>query len=495
MEEEKKKFLKKHRMSLFVIISVIVMLIGLSYAWLQLTLRGTRDLTLTVGTLSLELDDTMSSGIAMSEVVPVSDEDGLAQEGYTFTLENKGKIASDYTVYLDDLDIMEGQTRLPDNFIKYQLTRDGEELDFDLLNTAGEHPNRVLDSGTIRKGKKYTYILKMWIDSAAGNEIVGTIFKGQLRVEAVQSTKKPSASELLVEKANSTALAYENATEEEKREMFTFTHKAGTQQLDWLADELTDYRYIGLNPNNYVVFNDEIWRIIGIFTVEDETGKKERRMKIIRDQSIGNYSWDNKSVYGINDWNNSLLQQVLNNGPYYNRTSGICPYGQSDATLSCDFSSSGLTAEAKGMIGKAKWYLGGNTEIENIITSQSYESERSSAVYSGRLINWVGEVGLMYPSDYGYAASGNDCLTTVLDNYNSGCMETNWLFNSLHQWAITPYSNGLYDVFMVLSSGLVTPIYAFHEEVDIRPSVYLKSNVSIIKGDGSIGDPYQLKLS
>ena len=143
-------------------------------------------------------------------------------------------------------------------------------------------------------------------------------------------------------------------------------------------DETSDnnLRYIGANPNNYVLFNDELWRIIGVMNnIDDGTGTKETRLKINRDEPIGWYSWDNKasdtgsstSIFGSNDWSDSALQIVLNSGAYWNRTSGDCPYGQNGATTSCDFSSNGLTEEAKTMIEDAVWNLGGLSTPENIV--------------------------------------------------------------------------------------------------------------------------------
>ncbi len=68
MEEKKENWLKKHKMGVFVGVSALLMLVGLSYAWLQLTLRGSKELTiLTVGSLELELDDTMAGGISFME--------------------------------------------------------------------------------------------------------------------------------------------------------------------------------------------------------------------------------------------------------------------------------------------------------------------------------------------------------------------------------------------------------------------------------------------
>jgi len=502
-QRKEKNFFKKHKMGIFVVVSTILMVLGLSYAWLQITLLGEKELTLHAGSLSLVLDESMEGGITIESAVPVADEEGLSGEGYTFTLENKGSLLSQYTIYLDDLALAEGDVRMRDDAIKYQLIKEENEVLLQLLSSTGESPDRVLDSGTIAPGEKYTYTLKLWIDSNAGNEIMGTVFKGKLRIEAMQTIKQ-NAVEKLVAKANEKTATYETVNDKMKQEMFTFTHEAGEQQTGWSAEELTDYRYIGTSPNNYVTFNDETWRMIGVFTVEDEKGRKEKRIKLIREESLGNYSWDNKiagdgsssSSNGSNDWTDSRLKDVLNSGAYYNRTSGECPYGQGGILMACDFSSNGLTAEAKSMIGKAKWYLGGiNSSYSSYNTSQYYGYERESTVYSGRSTSWVGEVGLIYPSDYGYAASGSNCLNTTLYGYDSSCKNTDWLYHSsIHQWTLAPDSDGPYYVFYVHSSGFVNNSNAFNPLIGVRPSVYLKSSVSISSGDGSRENPYQLKI-
>jgi len=284
--------------------------------------------------------------------------------------------------------------------------------------------------------------------------------------------------------------------------MFTFTHEAGEQQAGWSAEELTDYRYIGTTPNNYVTFNDELWRMIGVFTVEDENGKKEKRIKLIRNETIGEYSFDNEQFSRSNNWSTSPLQKVLNSGVYYNRENGSCPYGEDGNTVICDFNNNGLTVESKNMIANTKWYLGGYvggySHDENEIASQAYEYERGTTVYSGRPTSWIGKVGLMYPSDYGYAASGSECLNTALSlyDYHSNCKNTDWLSNSsLNQWSITPVSNSSELVFMVLSTGKIdSSDHLINNYMDVRPSVYLKSSVSILSGDGSRENPYTLAM-
>ena len=278
-------------------------------------------------------------------------------------------------------------------------------------------------------------------------------------------------------------------------------------------DETVDnnLRYIGADPNNYVLFNGELWRIIGIFDENTHGVEGTELVKIIRDESIGNYSWDNKpsgtgsstSNQGSNDWSDSALQVVLNEGAYYNRTSGTCPSGQNGATTNCDFSNTGLTNNAKSMIETVTWKLGGSSTYNDVTASMFYERERGTTVYSGHATEWVGEVGLMYPSDYGYATSGGSatdreaCLAKEVWNWDSSsfsdCRNNDWLFNGSPQWTLTPRSSYSNYVFNVNRNGYLSSSSA-NGGYGARPSIYLKSNASISGGDGSESNPYQLKL-
>ena len=292
----------------------------------------------------------------------------------------------------------------------------------------------------------------------------------------------------------------------------TILAKGETDELKFDNTADNNLRYVGADPNNYVSFNNELWRIIGVFNnIDDGTGTKETRLKIIRSEPIGKYSWDNKasgtgsstSADESNDWSDSALQIVLNEGAYWNRTSGECPSGQNGATTSCDFTSTGLTEEAKSMIGNAKWNLGGLSSPLNI-SSSFYTSERGTTVYSGRPTEWIGKIGLMYPSDYGYATSGGSttnretCLNTELLNWNgssvSDCFNNDWLYNSSNsQWTLTPYSRYSYYVFLVHSTWHVYSDYAYGR-IAVSPALYLSSNVKISGGEGTESSPFQLSL-
>lgn len=256
-------------------------------------------------------------------------------------------------------------------------------------------------------------------------------------------------------------------TDGNTHEMYTFAHDATEQ-----TEELTDYRYIGNDPYNYVTFNNELWRIIGVFTVEDEDGNKEQRIKIVRNESIGKSAWN--SAYS-NKWATASLNTYLN-GEYYNY----------------------LSDEAKAMIGDSKYYLGENCPSSGQSGSIYYTFERGTKVYSGNSTNWIGKIGLMYPSDYAYTYAlgvDNKCYTDTYNCHKSTPLSS-WLYNNAEQWLISPNSGNSYSAFIVGSGGgvswsNVTLPYGVYPS--ISPSTYLISSIQINSGTGMKEDPYMLK--
>ena len=283
----------------------------------------------------------------------------------------------------------------------------------------------------------------------------------------------PTAVQSLIEKSN--PLTTTNYIDGNSGEMYTFEHPATAQ-----TGALTDYRYIGATPNNYVYFNDdELWRIIGVFTVEDENGNQEQRIKIIKNIMLNN----NMSVHSrqLNDWPQVNLNSYLN-GDYYN----------------------GLSDDAKNMIASSKYYLGGlvfDSSTHWGDGSEIYKNERGLTVYSGRSTDWTGKIALAYPSDYVYTYAlgvDNKCYTDslFLVCQNSSLKNNSWLHNTnnnTHQWLLSPYSVNERDIFLWYRVGggannSVTLSYG------IQPSLYLSEKVKIESGDGSIDNPYRLKL-
>ena len=267
-------------------------------------------------------------------------------------------------------------------------------------------------------------------------------------------------------------------------------------------DETNDnnLRYIGANPSNYIWFNCddynsltqataaqkcEKWRIIGLMNnipIVDEfenTNKPTKLdlVKIIRSESIGTMVWDKTGgTYGSNNWTRPAdLQTSLTE--YYN--------GKKIGTAKI------ITSATKEMIEQVTWNIGGHTTSGNT-TSQFYIAERGSTTYNSQPSMWNGYIALMYPSDYGYAAD-KSCWSTQLSNYADSCKNSDWLYiTSTYQWTLTPRSANSRHVFYVDKSGSIGSDSGAVEEWAVRPSLYLKSDVKMIDGDGSSEKPYIL---
>ena len=296
-------------------------------------------------------------------------------------------------------------------------------------------------------------------------------------------------------KYNALDKTYENG---DKTAMFAFDHPQ-TEQMK----ATTDYRYIGNVPNNYVKFNCdndgtncEIWRIIGVFEVDDGNGNYEQRIKLVRGSAFAEtMEWDDNSdgIYS-NNWPNASLNTFLN-GDYLNRDGNASTYG--------------LKELAQSQIADAKYYLGGGVYDSNSAygsTEDIYSWERGTTVYdNSNSTYWKGKVGLMYASDmymlYGKGVDDicynnpNKCVSWVTP---AGVSSSGWIYNSnliegqtgiQWTWLLSQRSQSSASVFYG-SEGL----YDIHtsQSIAVRPVVYLKPSIQITGGDGSELNPYTL---
>ena len=268
-------------------------------------------------------------------------------------------------------------------------------------------------------------------------------------------------------------------------------------------DEYDNIRYVGPSPNNYISFNDEMWRIIGIFNVyNNDTNTTEKLVKIIRNDSLGSYSWDTSessinSGYGINEWSQADLMSELNTD-YLDttKTSGTTTwYNGSDNAKNGSYDySKNIKSEYIDKIANVRWNLGGNSSLFNSAKTY-YTLERGTTHVSNpsdgitRTNYWDGKIALMYPSDYGYASTDSGCRNN-LSNCSS-YTTNNWLFNSANQWTLSPESGYDYTVFRVYSNGFVIYIHAYGT-CGVRPVLFLKSNTQITGGTGTSADPYTI---
>ena len=501
MNKAKKKYV------ILVVVTIlvsIIALIGATYALLTMTIQGDKKVSLTAGILKVDFSE--GNRINLENEAPISDSKGLKRTPYTFTITNTGNINAYYHVSLEE-DI---NNTLDNSYLKMKLTNNkGYDSGIVKVSDYGNGTFEIKSEETLEPSDKVTYQLWMWLDYNADNSAQGKEYKSKIVVTSYDRKQGTNAVQLIKSKANEETLDFNSATEKQQKEVWIHSHPATEQ-----TEALTDYRYIGSDPNNYVTFNNETWRIIGVFSVDDGTGNVEERLKLIRDESIGSYSWDNKdtstgaeSVNGKNNWTDARLNYLLNPGHesesgslYWNSGSGTCYNGKYNATTSCDFTNTGLGEDARNMIGDALWYLGGSSTSDDVTASMFYERERGTTVFSGRSTSWVGKIGLMYLSDYGYATSGgtttdrNACLNKELYNWNSvsDCYNNDWIFNSSYQWTITPHASNTRYVFCLYNAGSVNSNYTSSTR-GVRPVVFLKSSIKIVDGDGSSSNPYILQ--
>lgn len=279
-------------------------------------------------------------------------------------------------------------------------------------------------------------------------------------------------------------------------------------------------RYYGASPNNYVYFNCEtypstnceLWRIIGVFN-----GK----VKLMRNSTIGSYSWDTSASSvnngsGVNEWSQADLMKLLNpehesesvgGSLYYNSKSGTCYNGQNNATISCDFTSTGIKNEiTKKMIANFTWNFGMYSDSSDLYSNQIYVKERGTNVFANpsdgitRTSTWNGKIALPHPSDYGYATDFLKCTDNIFDVdetdktfYNCGAND--WMLRvggTTNYWLLVPNNYHESGVNLAYVSGyLINATKAFYA-YGIIPTLYLKDQI-LHSGDGSQSNPYQLK--
>ena len=319
-----------------------------------------------------------------------------------------------------------------------------------------------------------------------GLQIINGTKESAIAVETTGDSSAKTATEYIKELYN----------DEEKR-------TANGLEKDTTSDE--NIRYVGANPNNYVEFNGEAWRIIGVFG---------SNLKLVRDEKLAVYSFDNKTTaqgvetdFGTNDWSKSYLREFLNDY-YYESKTIICHSDSNNATITCP-NINKINNEAKSMIQNTTWTLGGTTyktnsnPYETFSVNELYASERGTQVYSGHATTSADYIGLIYPSDYGYASTDASCRQNLrsgltYENNTWGgtqkCKNSNWLYNSTYDyWTISPFSSYASNVFMVHSNDSLGGSYAMYR-LDVRPSLYLKSKVKIVSGSGTKNDMYKLEI-
>ena len=501
------------------LIGVAALVTGITFAIYENTINAGKSQVIKTGVVNFTLTES-TNGLVLDNLQELTDYEGMAQETfYEFTIKNTGNTITDYEISLvDKPNSSYTGTILNEKYIKVGLLKNNsEEIIVNLKEV-----NRLIDKVTLDVDKSVNYKLRLWLDlkditDEAKEALVGQKIFLALKINGIQNVNKiPTGADTLIKLTDN----------KDNSGLYTITHaKDSTLQIG-TNEDITEYRYRGASPKNYVTFNGETWRILGVFPTDDGTGNIENRVKIIKDQSIGKKPWDdgttaynytkNDNLMLLQDKNKSKVEYLEKNDKY--DVIGLATPDATTfrnnwagpATLNTELNTTylnSLDSTSKSMIGNTKYYLGGKNVTYNdgyVDTPlQFYSYERkisgSSYYYGSNPNSWTGKLGLMYLSDYGYASS--NCENKKLYDENSSsndiraCNTTNWLFNNDYQWLLPQNASVSNYAFYVNWVGGVNDVIVSDNQLGVRPVLYLKSNVSITSGDGTSSNPYKLSFT
>ena len=566
--------MKKKILIIMIPILLLLVGVGVTFAWYTWNTTSEDETVLITTGVSTGATVIFSGGsdITSDNLLPTA----TKEEGIVKTIKVKAAEESNFKLsfylYLDVISIEDG---LNDVSYKYEIHKNGTKIDegnfsdeyinshVEECTTNGTDHIILIDNDEITTNVT-TYTLYLWIDGNMDNPVEMSDKLSKFKLHAYGENAAMEEPPVLVEyisnlynNAEKTTITnnsidyyqariYDTDTDDITKGGLMNDRLGGTQTL---TSGIGNIRYYGTNPSNYIDIGDTeinddgkevttLYRIIGLFkdiTVVNDDGSTTTKdlVKVIRNDSIGSYSWDNKTFgigtsnqsFGSSNWLDARLMMLLNPGYekynedepllddsgdiiygyegslYWNSRRGTCYSGDSNATVSgddCDFKTkeTGLSTVSQEKIEKVVWYLRG-WDDGALYSNEMYDKERNGSLYNEQtyLPEWKGKVALMAPSDYGYAT---DLTSTVcssdLSSYNdsnSGCINNNWLYNSgKASWTLNPYTLNNYRVFIIMSYGYLSTTLPRLNSFAVYPVFYLDSELVIESGSGTESEPY-----
>ena len=458
----------------------------------------------------IKLEGTTS--IKLTNSYPMSRNKGLQTTPYTFTVTSYCDSYVGFNLYLATLNT----NTLAASNIHYIITEKGSkealvegtltsslddasnftdaektELNAGLSGTYGNifklYNNKVPYKGSA------TYDLYLFVDENA-TEYQNTTFAAGVAVKSYEREADPTLADYV-------------------KSLYTGTQ--GDNNIYYHDSSLTNgagdssYRYSGANPNNYVCFGtnttpcptDNLYRIIGVFGNQVKLIKYDYATSALLGTdgdyastgtpdasyykgsltTIDRYYWNYKATNSAtNTWSTSLLNKTNLN------TNFITNIGE----------------EWAAKIATTIWKVGGNTyaNISQSVPATAYQNEIVNPVTTNTTDNateYTAKIGLMYVSDYGFAADPS-AWTTILINYDrsvngSTIRSLNWMHMGYYDWTISRSADRSDVAFFVSRVGFVDRNYVDNHGAlsydAVRPSFSLESSITYVSGSGSASDP------
>ena len=552
---------KKNSRKLIVIISIVAILVialGVTYAFYTYSRNGTYNNKLIAGDIYMRYKE--GSAINLSGAMPSSTyPSSTTGNYYEFQIIGKNTNTTKditYNVKLAHGDPETGKTRIPDQHLVFKLVEvvNNEEQTPALVEDQSYQtiPGTTIYTATIAKnttnertrtfrlyarisenvgiGTNATFTIDEWNDLYASIKINvdGGFVEGgntpnltgaQHIVSNYEQDNNPETNggivginqngELYNPNANPSSTTTNNAL---TNNLVNKTNETKASRTDANDTVIREYRYSGNSApvvgetspeentstmKNYIWFNGERWRIVGIFDKTDDTfgnGNDEYVMKIVRNDPLSNvpstytninneefrlayyenesfscvyWNFDSEERYD-NDWTNAGLMYYLNEETTGRESENQSFYDKIDDTY-------------KTLIDTTTYYLG---NVNYNQTPQGFYADERN-ISSSNI--WSGKIGLLYPSDYAYSYP----TSYWESNYDTD----NWLnrknaYEWREEWFLSPSAGSGEDVMYWFSGGIdkfyVTYYYA------VRPVLNLKSDTTIISGDGSYTNPYRI---
>ena len=466
-------------LSVLAVLIVVVLSVSITTAFMKPIDQGGNITEVSLSSCAkIKLEGTTS--IKLTNSYPMSRNKGLQTTPYTFTVTSYCDSYVGFNLYLATL----STNTLAASNIHYIITEKGSkealvegtltsslddasnftdaektELNAGLSGTYGNifklYNNKVPYKGSA------TYDLYLFVDEKA-TEYQNTTFAAGVAVKSYERERDILLADYV-------------------KSLYTGTQ--GTNNIYYHDASLTNgagdnsYRYAGASDqvNNYVCFGstttpcpaDNLYRIIGVFDTQVGENQTEQRVKLIKSASVGEKAWDTNNK---NTWSTSSLNTYLNN----------------------EFIST-FDDTTKGKIATTTWKVGGNTyaNIRNVIPATAYQNEIVSPVTTNTSDNateYKAKIGLMYASDYGFAAAPSAWTTNLYDYDGAAIKNANWMFLGVTEWTISHRADNSSDAFYAHGRG-----YLYFSRValavGVRPVFSLTSSVNYASGSGSATDP------
>lgn len=495
--------------AIFLLFSVIAISFG--YFVANVTINGSiYDITGTVDSTTADITLTnLTSNVSITNGYPMTE--AQAEESidpYTFTITNNSTTRGAAVQII--LETKSGTNTIPDRLIDAKIESNSGVLTNTNIFTSttatqtGYQSAYVLWSGTINPGDK-TFNLLLWIDengdnNGSTNDVQNKAWYGKIIIKALDTDLETfTLSEYIESTYGMDNTLYYHTSDSTKWEN-------GESAYSSLLAGDNSYRYAGASAdvNNYVCFGTTdtstctsspdtyLYRIIGVF---------DGQVKLIRNSSVGVISWDtdgsgiNSSTYMSNNSSKYRVVQLAVDPDM----SGSNNWSNSDMVYYLNGTGTGFL----GTISANTWRTMIDLDHYWHVTGMTYSFVSAKTAYTAEIVNtsatWSGAVGLVYVSDFAYAASASTWNSNPVsgDPYS---VNNNWLVitgNWTMQWTISPVSSSADNAFR-LGDDHVLWNYVYNT-YSTRPSFYLESTVeldtSVPNMNGSTTHPYILKLS